>query len=159
MEASMDFRIKGLPAGEFAHLAGLRDTRLAELGVQRLRVAQPHSAPDRVSLRDAEPGETVLLLNYEHQAADTPYRSRHAIYVIEGEQRTFDEVNVVPDPMRRRLLSLRAFDAQGMMIDADVVDGAQVEPLIEKLLGDTRTAYVHAHYARRGCFAARIERA
>jgi hypothetical protein len=159
MEASMDFRIKGLRAGEFAHLAGLRDTRLAELGVQRLRVAQPHSAPDRVSLRDAEPGETVLLLNYEHQAADTPYRSRHAIYVIEGEQRTFDEVNVVPDPMRRRLLSLRAFDAQGMMIDADVVDGAQVEPLIEKLLGDTRTAYVHAHYARRGCFAARIERA
>jgi hypothetical protein len=61
--------------------------------------------------------------------------------------------------MRRRLLSLRAFDEQGMMIDADVADGAQVEPLIERLLGDARTAYVHAHYARRGCFAARIERA
>jgi hypothetical protein len=91
---------------------------------------------------------------------DTPYRSRHAIYVIEGEgeQRAFDAVNVVPDAMRRRLLSLRAFDAQGMMIDADVVEGA-VEPLIERLLGDARTAYVHAHYARRGCFAARIERA
>jgi hypothetical protein len=159
MEAVMDFRIKGLPASEFAHLVGLSESRLTELGAQRVCIDQPHSAPDRVSLRDAKPGETVLLLNYEHQAVDTPYRSRHAIYVIEGEQRAFDAVNVVPDAMRRRLLSLRAFDAQGMMIDADVVEGAQVEPLIERLLGDARTAYVHAHYARRGCFAARIERA
>jgi hypothetical protein len=155
----MDFRIKGLPADEFAHLAGLGEERLRELGVQRVRIAEPHAAPDRVSLRDAEPGETVLLLNYEHQPAATPYRSRHAIYVIEGEQRTYDEINAVPAAMRRRLLSLRAFDAQGMMVDADVVEGAQLEPLVERLLGDARTAYVHAHYARRGCFAARIERA
>jgi hypothetical protein len=155
----MDFRIKGLPASEFAHLAGMDEARLSELGVQRVRIDEPHAAPDRISLRDAQPGETVLLLNYEHQPADTPYRSRHAIYVIEGEERSFDEVNVVPDAMRRRLLSLRAFDAQGMMVDADVTEGAKVEPLIERMLGDGRTAYVHAHYARRGCFAARIERA
>jgi hypothetical protein len=155
----MDFRIKGLPASEFAHLAGMDEARLSEMGVQRVRIDEPHAAPDRISLRDAQPGETVLLLNYEHQPADTPYRSRHAIYVIEGEERSFDEVNVVPDAMRRRLLSLRAFDAQGMMVDADVTEGAKVEPLIERMLGDARTAYVHAHYARRGCFAARIERA
>jgi hypothetical protein len=155
----MDFRIKGLPAAEFAHLSGMDDAQLRELGVQRVRVDEPHSAPDRISLRDAEPGETVLLLNYEHLPVPTPYRSRHAIYVVEGEQRTYDAVNAVPEPMRRRLLSLRAFDAEGAMIDADVVDGSQVEPLIERLLQDTRTAYVHAHYARRGCFAARIERA
>lgn len=155
----MDFRIKGLPAAEFGHLAGLDEARLGQLGIERVRIAAPHSAPDRVSLRDADVGETVLLLNYEHQPADSPYRSRHAIYVIEGERRTFDEVNVVPEAMRRRLLSLRAFDAQGMMVDADVVEGMQAEPLIARLLGDARTAYVHAHYARRGCFAARIERA
>lgn len=153
----MDFRIKGLPAAEFAHLWGLDEVRLTQLGIERVRVDAPHSAPDRISLRDAEVGETVLLLNYEHQPADTPYRARHAIYVIEGEQRTFDEVNVVPEVMRRRLLSLRAFDVNGAMIDADVVEGAQAEPLIARLLGDARTAYVHAHYARRGCFAARVE--
>lgn len=155
----MDFRIKGLPASEFAHLAGLDESRLAQLGVHRLRIDQPNCAPDRISLRDAQPGEVVLLLNYEHLAGDTPYRARHAIYVIEGEQRTFDEVNVVPESMRRRLLSLRAFDAHAMMIDADVVEGTQVQALIDRLLGDARTAYVQAHYARRGCFAARIERA
>ncbi|MEJ6021211.1 DUF1203 domain-containing protein [Ramlibacter sp. PS4R-6] len=155
----MDFRITGLPAAKFAHLAGLPEQRLGELGIRRTRITAPHSAPDRISLRDADPGETVLLLNYEHQPADSPYRSRHAIYVIEGEQRTFDAVNEVPDVMRRRLLSLRAFDAQGTMVDADVVDGREVEPLIEKLLAHPQAAYVHAHYAKRGCYAARIERA
>jgi hypothetical protein len=155
----MDYRITGLPASDFAHLAGMDDSQLRDLGIRRMRIDAPYSAPDRISLRDAEPGETVLLLNYEHQAAASPSRSRHAIYIIEGEKRRFDAVNVVPDVMRRRLLSLRAFDNDGMMIDADVVEGAEVEPLIERLLADARTAYVHAHYARRGCFAARIERA
>jgi hypothetical protein len=68
-------------------------------------------------------------------------------------------VDIVPDAMRRRLLSLRAFDAAGMMIDADIVDGLDAESLIDRLLADRRAAYLHAHYARRGCFAARIDRA
>jgi hypothetical protein len=155
----MDFRITGLPATEFAHLAGLSAQHLQELGIQRTRIESPHSAPDRISLRDAEPGETVLLLNYEHQGAATPYRSRHAIYVIEGEQRTFDAVNEVPDVMRRRMLSLRAFDRAGTMVDADLADGREVEALIERLLANRQAAYVQAHYAKRGCYAARIERA
>jgi hypothetical protein len=155
----MSFRIRGLAASEFDHLAGAPDERLQALGVKRMRVTAPHAAPDRISLRDAEPGETVLLLNYEHQPSESPYRSRHAIYVIEGEQRTFDAVDEVPDVMRRRLLSLRAFDAQGMMVDADVADGREAEALIERLLANPQAAYVHAHYAKRGCFAARIERA
>ena len=154
----MSFRIRGLPASEFDHLAGASEERLRALGAQRVRVTSPHAAPDRISLRDAEPGESVLLLNYEHLPVATPYRSRHAIYVVEGEQRTFDAVGVVPDVMRRRLLALRAFDAQGMMIDADVTDGREAEALIERLLADERAAYLHAHYAKRGCFAARIER-
>ncbi|HUR89351.1 MAG TPA: DUF1203 domain-containing protein [Ramlibacter sp.] len=155
----MSFRIRGLAADSFAHLTGASEEQLRSLGVKRVQVTAPHAAPDRISLRDAQPGETVLLLNYEHQGADTPYRSRHAIYIVEGEQRTFDAVDEVPDVLRRRLLSLRAFDAQGMMVDADVVEGREAEPLIERLLAHAQTAYVHAHYAKRGCFAARIERA
>ena len=155
----MDFRISGLPAAEFEHLHGLADERLREIGVKRMRIDAPHSAPDRISLRDAQPGESVLLLNYEHQPANTAYRSRHAIFVIEGGQPPYDKVNEVPDALRRRMLSLRAFDAHGTMIDADLADGREAEPLIARLLADTRTAYVHAHYAKRGCYAARIERA
>ena len=155
----MDFMIKGLPADEFAHLAGLPDARLRELGVQRMRVDHQPGFPDRVALRDARVGESVLLLNYEHQAQATPYRSRHAIFVIEGERETYDAVNAVPEVMRPRMLSLRAFDGAGMMVDADLVDGREVEGLIDRLLANPRAAYLHAHYAKRGCFAARIERA
>ena len=155
----MSFRIRGLPADTFASLCGASDDHLRSLNIQRVHVTAPNSTPDRISLRDAEPGETALLLNYEHQAAESPYRSRHAIYVIEGEQRTFDAIDEVPDVLRRRMLSLRAFDAAGMMVDADLVDGREVEGLVERLFANEQAAYVHAHYAKRGCFAARIERA
>jgi len=155
----MSFRIRGLAASQFDHLIGAPEERLDALGVKRVHVTRPHSTPDRISLRDAEPGETALLLNYEHLAVDTPYRSRHAIYVIEGEQRTFDAVDEMPGALRRRMLSMRAFDEAGMMVDADIVDGREAEALIERLLANSQVVYVHAHYAKHGCFAARIDRA
>lgn len=152
------FRIRGLDPQPFQALYGLSDAALRERGVLRVAVTAPHAAPDRIELRDAEPGETVLLLNHEHLPVDSPYRSRHAIYVREGATQAFDAVDTVPEVMRRRLLSLRAFDAAGMMLDADVVDGQAAEPLIQRLLALPGVSYLHAHYARRGCYAARIER-
>ena len=152
----MSFRITGLSAQPFAHLFGLSEAELARHGAQR---HQGEGLPDRVELRDTSPGETVLLINHEHQPADTPYRSRHAIYVREHAGEAFDAVDTVPDVLRRRLLSLRAFDANHLMVDADVVDGTAVEGLIDKLLAQPGVAYVHAHFARRGCYAALIQRA
>ena len=155
----MSFRILGLPATPFLPLANLTDEDLASRHIER-RVAQEGvSLPDRIALREARPGERVLLLHYEHQPATTPYRASHAIFVIEGERETFDAVDTVPDIMRKRLLSLRAFDADGMMVDADVVDGRDVEREIDRQLTQPQVAYIHAHYAKRGCYAARIERA
>lgn len=52
-----------------------------------------------------------------------------------------------------------AFDRAGMMLDADVVDGPALEPLIARLLGDPRADCLHIHFARPGCYAARVERA
>ena len=114
--------------------------------------------PDRIEVRDAEPGETVLLVNHTHQPADNPYRASHAIFVREGAETPFDAIDEVPEVLRRRLLSLRAFDRDDLMIDADVVDGVEAERLIGRLFEDPRVAYIHAHYAKRGCFAARIDR-
>jgi hypothetical protein len=110
-------------------------------------------------MRDAEVGERLLLVNYTHQPADTPYRASHAIFVREGAEQAYRAVGEVPEVMRRRLISLRAFDAAGMMVDADVAEGEALEPLIARLLADPKAAYLHAHYARFGCFAARIDRA
>lgn len=152
----MSFRITGLSAQPFEHLFGLSDAELAAHGALRY---QGEGLPDRVELRDTAGDETVLLVNHEHQPADTPYRSRHAIFVREQAGAPFDAVDTVPDALRRRLLSLRAFDAAGLMVDADVVDGVAIEGLIQRLLAQPEVDYIHAHFARRGCYAALIRRA
>jgi hypothetical protein len=155
----MAFQISGLSRAEFEPLFALSDAELAERHIVRRIVDEFPGFPCRVSLADAMPGERVLLLNYEHLAVASPYRSAHAIYVREEAEDAHFFRNEVPDVLRRRLLSLRAFDAVGMLRAADVVDGKQVEPLIERMLADPKVAYIHAHNAKPGCFAARIERA
>ena len=155
----MSFRITGLAPDPFLALFGLPDEELVAHGAKRYRVDGTPGFPDRIEMRDTEPGESVLLLNYTHQPAASPYRSSHAIFVREGATRAYDEVGVVPRVLRTRPLSLRAFDDSGMMVDADLIDGERAEQLIEKLFADPRAAYIHAHYARRGCYAGRIDRA
>jgi hypothetical protein len=155
----MSYRITGLSPEPFRPLFGLSDAELARRGVQRMVADAPFGFPDRIEISDAAPGESLLLLNYLHQPADTPYRSGHAIFVREREVAPTDLVDDLPPAMRARPLSLRAFDAGHMMVDADLADGAGAEGLIERLLADARVAYIQAHYARRGCYAGRIERA
>jgi uncharacterized protein DUF1203 len=154
----MSFRITGLPSTEFTDLFALSDEALRARRAVRQVVDARLSFPCRVSLTDAEIGDSVILVNYEHQRADSPYRASHAIYVREGEA-TYDAVDAVPDQLRRRVLSLRAFDANGMIVAADLVDGRTLEDAVATLLADERAAYLHAHFAKFGCYAARIERA
>jgi len=154
----MSFRILGLCVEPFKHLFGLSDQELAANNViRRIAVAKP-GFPDRVELRDAEPGESLLLLNYMHQPAHSPYQASHAIFVSEKSQSRYDQSNEVPASLRGRTLSLRAFDNKGLIVTADVIDGKKVEELIEKQLDTAEVAYIHAHYAGHGCYAARIER-
>jgi hypothetical protein len=155
----MDFRITGLPAAPFAPLFAMTDAELALHRALRRTCDEKPGFPCRVTLEDAEPGEEVLLVNFEHLPVDSPYRATHAIYVRAKARETFDAVNEIPEALRSRLLAVRAFDADGLMVAADIVEGRAAAPLIERFLENPGTAYLHAHFARRGCFAARIERA
>jgi hypothetical protein len=154
------FQIIGMDPSPFVPLYGLSDEALAQHGVRRERVTAFPGAPDRVSLDDVEAGGTVLLLNHLHQPATTPYRSQHAIYIREGAERAHHPApGEVPPMMRRRVLSVRAFDAAGWMLDADLVDGADLAAttaLIDRLLAPPEAAELHVHFAKRGCFAARV---
>jgi hypothetical protein len=154
----MSFRITGLSPHPFRHLFGLSDEELAKHGAKRYVADSTPGYPDRIEVRDAEPGETLLLLNYIHQPADNPYRASHAIFVREGAETAYDRINEIPDAMRLRQISLRAFDADDLMVDADVVDGRDMESVIERFFADPHVAYIQAHYAKRGCYAARIDR-
>jgi len=154
----MTFRISGLDPAAFAHLHALSDSDLAAAGVRRVRVEHEHAAPCRISLDDAQPGEAMLLLAHLHQAAATPYRQQGPIFVRRTMQR-YDAQDTVPPALARRPLSLRGFDAAGMMIEAELCDGADMAVTIARCFANENVAYIHAHYARRGCFAALIERA
>lgn len=155
----MSFRITGLDVTPFQPLFDLSDDELRARGIKRVIADASGGFPDRVELRDAQPGEALLLLNWQHQPADTPYQASHAIYVLEGARERFDAVDTVPELLRKRLLSVRAFDDKGWMRDADVVEGTALEPVIERMLGNPKVGYLHVHYAKPGCFAARVERA
>jgi hypothetical protein len=155
----MSFRITGLPAEHFVHLFDFTDRQLAERGaVRRIADGREPGYPCRVSLTDSREGDELLLVNYEHHAVASPYRMRFAVYIRRGEE-TYDAVDCVPEQLRARLLALRAFDAEGMMVGWELCEGRVIEPAIARLLDDRRTAYLHAHFAAPGCYAARIERA
>jgi Protein of unknown function (DUF1203) len=152
----MGFRISGLPARLFAPLFALTQQELAARHIVRMHVDRHPGFPCRVSLEDAHPGESVLLLNFEHLAVASPYRSAHAIFVRQDAREAQLDVDEVPASLRQRLLSLRAFDVRGMMIDCDVLPGAELEKGIGRLLrGDA--AYLHVHNAKPGCYAARVD--
>jgi hypothetical protein len=154
----MSFRITGLSADQFSPLYGLSDAALAARGARRYRVDQCPGFPDRIELRDLEPGESALLVNYTHQPADTPYRASHAIFVREGARSARSFVDEIPEVMRRRTLSLRAFDTDHMLADAALVEGQEAKAAIDALLGNPVIAYIQAHYAKPGCYAARVDR-
>lgn len=153
----MSFRIRGLDPIQFRPYFAFDEAALVERGMRAMVIDEPNSGPCRVTLRDVEPGERVLLLNYAHQTARTPYRSAGPIFVSELGTQPFDEVDTLPPMFAGRPLSVRAYDNEGMMVDADVTT-SDPRALFTQFLRDGATAYMHVHLARRGCFACRVDR-
>jgi hypothetical protein len=155
----MAYVIRGLDPTPFKPLYGLSDGELAAFGAMRRRADEKPGFPCRVTLADAEPGEDLILINYQHLPVDGPYRASYAIFVREGAERAAEYRDAVPEQLSCRLLALRAFDAQGMLLKGDVMDGGELAETIDPWLEDPNVAYLQAYNARAGCFAARIDRA
>ena len=150
----MNFQIQPLQGDDFEHLFDLDDTALAARQARRMVVAAHPGTPCRVSMQDARVGETVILFNYEHQPEDSPYQARHAVFIRQHAQQASFDVNEVPDVICSRLISLRYFDRDHMMIDADVVAGDAVAQALSAAFDNHTIAYAHIHNAKPGCFAA-----
>ncbi|WP_268797411.1 DUF1203 domain-containing protein [Pseudomonas huanghezhanensis] len=71
----------------------------------------------------------------------------------------YDAVGQVPESMRIRLLSRRTYNRSGMMLDAEVVAGTEIEHVVVRMLADPNVSHLHVHHARQGCYAVRIDRA
>ncbi len=154
----MNFQIKPLQAQEFAYLFSLSDAEPAARNACRQIVTAKPGTPCRVSMQDAEVGERVILFNYEHQPEDSPYRASHAVFVRENAKQARIAVNEVPEVIRTRLVSLRYFGKDHMMIDAEVVPGDAVATELAAAFENDDIAYAHIHNAKPGCFAASVHR-
>lgn len=154
----MTFRITGLAPETFQPLFGLSETDLAARGVVRKTVTAKPGFPCRITLEDAEPGETVLLLNHESHSVETPYRSSYAIYVRENAPTQAAYIDALPPVLTGRPIALRLFDKDGMLTGADLVLTGDPREAIERAFERPEVAYIDAHNAAHGCFAARVER-
>ena len=158
-ESVMNFQIKPLQKSDFEHLFELSDAELAAHQACRQIVASNPGTPCRISMQDAEVGESVILFNYEHQPEDSPYKASHAVFIRENAEQARLAVNEVPEVIRSRIMSLRYFDKNHMMIDAEVVSGDAVASELSKAFERDEIAYVHLHNAKPGCFAGSVKRA
>lgn len=153
----MTFRITGLDPRPFAPLFALTDADLADRRARRVTATSDRGFPCRVSLADAAAGEQLILLHHVSHDVATPYRSAYAIYVRCGVQQA-EYVARLPPVFEGRPLGLRGFAADGMLRDARLALPGEAAAQIDALFANGDIAYIHAHWAAYGCFAAKVER-
>lgn len=155
----MSFHFSGLPLDPFRHVFTLSDDELLARGMRRYVADSKPGFPCRVTLEDAEPGEEVILLSYAHQpAVASPYQAQGPIFVRQSAAKTYDRHDEIPPVLPGRLLSVRGYDAADLIVDAEVVEGAGLAVELERLFNNKQIDYAHIHFARRGCFACRVDR-
>jgi hypothetical protein len=155
----MTFQCRGIDPQPFQPLFLLPDDELAARGIRRVLADEPDAYPCRVALERVREGEELLLVHYTHQPNPaSPYRAGGPIFVSRGAERAAHYRGELPPVMRDRLLSLRAYDSEALIVDAEVAEGEEVLAALDRFLRRPDVAHVDAHFARRGCFAGRIER-
>lgn len=153
----MTYRIIPLSPEPFALLFAMDDTQLANHNARRVTATGP-GFPCRVSLEDAETGETLILFNHTSHDVQTPYRSAYAIYVREHAEAAKPYIDATPPVFEGRPIALRGFDEGGMLQNATIAMPGQADARIRELFDAPEIAYIHAHNAAHGCFSCRIER-
>ena len=154
----MTYRIEGLQRTDFEPYFAMDEADLARHNARRVMATGP-GFPCRISLEDAPTGETLILLNHTSHDVATPYRNSYAIYVREAAAEAPGFVDTTPPVFEGRPIALRAFDNQGMLVNAALALPGQADEKIRTMFADPDIAYIHAHNAAHGCFSARIDRA
>lgn len=154
----VDFRLKSLPYHEFKNLFTLTDSALKKMGATRMLVDKFPGFPCRVSLQDAEPGEEVILLPYQHHKTNSPYQASGPIFVRKVAATAVLNTNEIPVMFNHRLLSLRGYDKNGIMKAAEVIEGNTLKEKLHQLFDNENIAYIHIHNARPGCYNCVVER-
>ena len=155
----MNFLISGRPMEPFSAFFKLSDEALKAHNAKRCVADSKPGFPCRVSLIEAEPGETVLLLPYVHQDVNGPYQSSGPIFVRENAKAASLGVNELPEVVKSRLMSVRAYSKDSLMLASAVVEGSGLVAQIAEFFANEEVAYLHLHNAKPGCFSCRVDRA
>ena len=154
----MTYLISGLAPEQFSHLIGASDEVLARHNAERVTAQSKPGAPCRITLEDAEPGETLILVNYVSHDVANAYRATHAIFVNESAVAADEYIDETPPVFKPRILSMRGFDHDGKIVDALLTQPGEAEQGIRTLFDKAEVAYIHAHNATHGCYSAKVER-
>jgi hypothetical protein len=135
------FMIQPLPAGE------------VEADVSTcVRLVAEGGEPCRRCLRRASAGERLLLLGYDPFVVRSPYAGSGPVFVHEA----CGPAGAGVDQVRGSVLSVRAYDGDAMLLDAEVMPGEALGDRAADML-DGEAAFLHVHFAGPGCFAFRID--
>ena len=154
----MNFRIKALDDRNLLALFNLSIEELEKIGAVKMIVDEYPGFPCRVSLEDAEIGEEVILLPYQHHKTNSPYQSSGPIFVRKIAKTATYDFNEIPKMFNHRLLSLRGYDKFAIMKDASVIEGTNLKTQILKTFENNEIQYIHIHNAKPGCYNCLVER-
>lgn len=154
-----NFKLVALNKALFEEFFALSETELTQKGIRKMVVDEFPGYPCRVSLEDAEIGEEVILLNFQHHNVNSPYKAGGPIFVRKVAQTAMPAINEIPKMFDHRLLSIRGFDQAATMIFADVTPGEKLKEKLNSILANQAISYLHIHNAKPGCFNCLVVRA
>jgi hypothetical protein len=156
MTTRTDFRVRALPERLLERVRGCEPDAS---GNPAERVRASGGEPVRCCLRDARPGEDLLLLSYEPPIPPGPYVERGAVFVHARPCLGPLSEDRYPREWYGRPQVLRSYDRRGWIRDAQVHDGRQPEAVLSRLLADPEVVQVHSRNVAYGCFMFQVVRA
>ncbi len=153
-----NFRIKAIPQNKIIPLFELSDSELVKQNALRMIVDKKPGFPCRTSLEDANIGEEVILFHYQHLDVTSPYKASGPIFVRKNVKAAVLDINTIPAMLTDRLLSIRGYDNNAMMIDAKTIQGITLFDTIQCLFNNSKIEYLHIHNADPGCYNCQVDR-
>lgn len=154
-----NFIIKPIEKSMFSEYFNLNDQQLEKFSAKWLIADSKPGFPCRVSLKEAEIGERVLLIPYKYHDVNSPYKASGPIFIREDAVEAKLNINEIPEILTKRLLSVRAYSEDSIMIHAKTTLGSGLEKIIYNQLTDANVKYLQVHNANPGCFNCTVYRA
>ncbi len=154
----INFKCLALSEIDFSTYLNMNNEELHQNGGRWIEVDESPCYPCRVSLEDAKIGEKVLALSYTYHDVSSPYKASGPIFVRNNAIQKKLKINEVPVMLNHRQLSLRGYNSEAMMIEAEVLKGKNLKSGLLKIFQNTAVEYIHIHNAMPGCFNCSVVR-